>query len=82
MDKKDREKLKILLSHWIEHNQEHAAEFSSWAEKARDFGEPMVQENMLDAAQCMNKASESLLRALKGLNDKVNASFSDGSHFI
>ena len=69
MDKKDREKLKILLSHWIEHNQEHGEGFREWAKKAREFGEPTVQENMLDAAQCMNKASESLLRALKGLKE-------------
>jgi hypothetical protein len=30
----DIEKLKILLPHWIEHNQEHAQEFRTWAEGA------------------------------------------------
>jgi hypothetical protein len=30
----DIEKLRALLPHWIEHNGEHAAEFSNWSEKA------------------------------------------------
>ena len=29
------EKLRILLPHWIEHNQSHAAEFRKWAASAR-----------------------------------------------
>ena len=29
-------KLKILLSHWMEHNQEHAAEYEKWASLARE----------------------------------------------
>lgn len=62
------EKLKILLDHWIEHNKEHGEEFREWAEKARDLGETVVHEDMLDAAQHMNKASESLLKALEELN--------------
>ena len=68
MNKSEMEKLKILLDHWIEHNKEHGEEFREWAEKARDLGEAMVQEDMLDAAQYMNKASESLLKALEELN--------------
>ena len=26
----DQEKLRILLSHWIDHNGEHAAEYKDW----------------------------------------------------
>ena len=70
MDKSETEKLKILLNHWIEHNKEHGEEFREWAEKARDLGEAVVQEDMLEAAQCMNKASESLLRALEELSKR------------
>jgi len=68
MDKSEIEKLRILLDHWIEHNKEHGDEFRQWAEKARDLGEAVVQENMLDAAQYMDKAGESLLRALQELH--------------
>ena len=68
MDKSEIEKLRILLDHWIEHNKEHGDEFRQWAEKARDLGEAVVQQDMLDAAQYMDKASESLLRALQELH--------------
>ena len=42
----DVEKLRILLPHWIEHNQEHAAEFRSWADRATD-----AAQEILDAAE-------------------------------
>lgn len=29
------EKLRVLLPHWIEHNHNHAAEFTKWAGLAR-----------------------------------------------
>lgn len=67
IDRNEKEKLKILLNHWIEHNREHGGEFRDWAEKAMDLAEAAVQEDMLDAAQNMDKASESLLRALEEL---------------
>jgi len=28
------DKLRVLLQHWAEHNEEHAAEFLRWSEKA------------------------------------------------
>ena len=34
----DTEKLKILLPHWMEHNEEHAASFESWAKTMRSIG--------------------------------------------
>ncbi len=68
MENSEMEKLKILLDHWIEHNKEHGEEFREWAEKARDLGKAVVHEDMLDAAQNMDKASESLRKALQELN--------------
>ena len=68
MENSEMEKLKILLDHWIEHNKEHGEEFREWAEKARALGEAAVHEDMLDAARYMDKASESLRKALEELN--------------
>jgi hypothetical protein len=34
----EREKLKHLLHHWIEHNHEHAEIYGEWAEKASAAG--------------------------------------------
>ena len=70
MENSEMEKLKILLEHWIEHNKEHGEEFREWVEKARALGETVVQEDMLDAAQNMDKASESLLKALQELDKR------------
>ena len=66
----ERDKLRILLSHWIEHNKEHGQEFQEWADKAKSFGEPGVGEEMLRAAQEMNKAGDFLSQALTLLERK------------
>ena len=70
MENSEMEKLKILLDHWIEHNKEHGEEFREWAEKAGDLGEATVHEDMLNAAQHMDKASESLRKALQELDKR------------
>ncbi len=61
-----KEKLEILLKHWVQHNNEHGVEFRSWAEEAKDLGE-IAHDAILEAAQQMDKANEFLLRALASL---------------
>jgi len=56
------EKLRVLIPHWIEHNDEHAEEFCRWAERAGDAG-----ADLLAAARWLEKASESLRAALERL---------------
>jgi nickel/cobalt exporter len=70
MGNAEREKLKILLNHWIEHNKEHSQEFREWAEKAKGLGEAETCDDMLEAAQDMDKANEPLLRASRRLEAK------------
>ncbi len=70
MDNDETAKLKTLLNYWIEHNKEHSQEFREWAGKAKVFGEAQAYEEMLQAAQEMDKASESLSRALRRLEEK------------
>ncbi|RLC95504.1 MAG: hypothetical protein DRI39_00080 [Chloroflexi bacterium] len=65
----DREKLKILLDHWIEHNSEHAEEFMEWAEKAGGLGEDAVRAAIAQAAQQVKKGNEFLLAALEKLKE-------------
>lgn len=66
-DEKDR--LKILLSHWVEHNSGHAKEFREWAEKARKVGQTTVCEDIMQAARQMDKGNEFLLAALGRLKE-------------
>jgi hypothetical protein len=69
MAKDDAAKLKILLSHWIEHNQEHAEEFTEWALKAKANGKAEVHDHMMKAVQQMKGANKSLLTALGDLKE-------------
>lgn len=58
----DRDKLRLLLPHWIEHNEEHADEFRRWAEKASS-----AQADILGAADHLERANQLLARALEKL---------------
>ena len=60
----DREKLEHLLKHWIEHNEEHAAEYREWAIKAKDVYSGSVSNQIFEAANQIEKASESLSSAI------------------
>lgn len=58
----DEEKLRLLLPHWIEHNQEHAKEFRRWADKAGP-----AKADILSAANDLEKVNEILAQALQKL---------------
>jgi len=63
----ERSKLRVLLNYWVEHNREHSQEFREWADKAKAFGEVEIADEMLLAAQEMDKASKLLSQSLKRL---------------
>jgi hypothetical protein len=58
----DQEKLRILLGHWIEHNEEHADEFRRWADKAG-----AAAPDVLAAAERMGQVNQALAEALEKL---------------
>lgn len=67
--KSEREKIEKLLAHWMQHNSEHAAEFISWADKAKTLDRPGVPDGILRAARQLEQANEFLLAALKALKE-------------
>ena len=69
MDEAEKGKLKILLNHWVEHNNEHTQEFSRWAEKAKSSGHPAVHDEIMQAIQQINKANDFLLKASERLKE-------------
>ncbi|MBN2099532.1 MAG: hypothetical protein JW753_08055 [Dehalococcoidia bacterium] len=69
MARDDAARLKILLNHWVEHNQEHAEEFTEWALKAKTAGKARVHDDMMKAVKQMRGANEALLAALDGLKE-------------
>lgn len=68
MDNEERSKLRTILDYWIEHNRQHSREFREWAGKAKGYGEDEAGKRMLQAAQEMDKASQSLSQALRSLD--------------
>jgi delta-aminolevulinic acid dehydratase/porphobilinogen synthase len=58
------EKLRVLLPHWIEHNQEHAVEFREWAAQAGEAGADIVA-----ASEQMEAANRYLQAALDKLGE-------------
>jgi len=68
VDEKEIKKLGILLEHWIEHNAEHAEEFSEWAGKAEKYGDGKVSQKIAVASDYMLKANGSLRDAIKLFN--------------
>ena len=70
MSNDEETKLGTLLNYWIEHNKEHSQEFREWADKAKVSGKAEASEEILAAAQEMDKASESLSQALRRLGEK------------
>ena len=63
----DQDKLRVLLPHWIEHNDEHAAEFRAWAAKARAAGQEEVADEIDTAAKELGWVNEALAAALSKL---------------
>jgi hypothetical protein len=58
----DQDKLRLLLPHWVEHNQEHAEEFRRWAERVG-----LAQVDMLTAAENLESVNHILAQALEKL---------------
>lgn len=56
------EKLRMLLPHWIEHNQEHATEFQDYAGQSGQ-----VRDRLLAAARLIEEANAELGKALAEL---------------
>jgi len=69
MSNLEKQTLEILLKYWVQHNRDHAVEFRKWAGKAKGFG-VVVHDAVLEAAQQMDKANESLFRALESLKSQ------------
>jgi hypothetical protein len=56
------EKLRLLIPHWVEHNESHAAEYREWAIKAAE-----AEKDILAAAEHIQACNHSLHHALERL---------------
>ncbi len=71
------EKLRVLLPHWIEHNNNHIAEFKKWEGEARKESGEEVSQLLDKAISDMEKAGKSLSEALEKVGGPME---SGGGH--
>jgi hypothetical protein len=62
---KDEKTLRVLLVHWVNHNQVHQEDFKKWAEKAREMGKEEVADYIYKAIKYMQKVNEMLMESKK-----------------
>ena len=63
----DLEKLQMLLTHWLQHNESHGSEYLKWAEVARESGHGETAELIEQALDLLKKADASLEKALESV---------------
>ncbi|MFC1837908.1 hypothetical protein ACFLYW_04435 [Thermodesulfobacteriota bacterium] len=63
----DTEKLQMLLSHWLQHNESHGSEYLKWAEVARKGGNSTTAELIEQAVELLKQADSSLKKALESV---------------
>lgn len=61
------QKLRVLIPHWIEHNQEHAQEFLRFIETAGD-----AAVDLREAAEHMGLVNQALAAALEKLGGALS----------
>ena len=61
------EKLRILIPHWMQHNDEHADEYQRWAEKAAE-----ASADLLAAVDALKKVNQTLGAALEKLGGEIS----------
>ncbi len=64
----DMDKLSHLLSHWQEHNNDHATNYRSWADKAEEAGLGEAADLLRQAAEATDKITDLFVRALAAID--------------
>ena len=63
----DIEKLQVLISHWLQHNESHGKEYAKWASVARQSGHSAAAECIAQAVDLLAKADKALAEALESV---------------
>jgi hypothetical protein len=60
----ERQKLSVVINHWIEHNQNHMGEYQRWAQKADELGLEMAKGEIERAIGLLFQLNSHLEKAL------------------
>jgi len=64
----EQERLKVMLEHWIRHNESHFEEYRRWAETAAQIGLHGVKERIERALEHIERANHIFAEALADLS--------------
>ncbi len=67
-DMSTKEKLDVLLAHWVDHNDSHKDNFYSWAKKAEQAGLDTVAARLKQAGDLSEKVTQQLKQAGENLH--------------
>jgi hypothetical protein len=65
------QKLKVLIPHWISHNEEHVGEYSKWADRLESEGLVATAERLRQAADLVLASNRHFQEAQTRLEDAV-----------
>jgi hypothetical protein len=63
----EKQKLSVVIEHWIEHNESHLGEYRKWAQKADEMGLTSVKREIDEAMLMLSQLDGRLEKALKAL---------------
>ena len=68
----EKQKLSVVIEHWIEHNESHLGEYRKWAQKAGEMGLSAVKGEIEEAIEMLSKLNGRLDKALNGLGKSAS----------
>jgi len=66
------EKLRVMLQHWIEHNNGHVDEFEKWRQTMTEEGQASLAAHIAEAIQTMTTVNKQLEKALEEVGGPGN----------
>jgi len=60
----DREKLPIIIKHWIEHNESHIEEYRQWTQKAGEMDLEGIKTHITEAMEAIIQSNTLFKEAL------------------
>jgi len=63
----EKEKLSVVIEHWVEHNESHMGEYKKWAQRAGEMGLDLVKGEIEEAVGKLFQSNRHLEKALKSM---------------
>lgn len=60
----DIEKLQLLITHWLQHNEDHGKEYAKWAAVAREAGHSTAAASIEQAVALLAQVDRAFEKAL------------------